>query len=86
MLVLSRKKDESIVIGRDIRVTVVETRGDKVRLGIDAPRDVPVHRSEVAEAIRKANEAMAAAEHEADRADPAAEVFDPDRAESVAAR
>ena len=66
MLVLSRKKDESIVIGRDVTVTVVETRGDKVRLGIDAPRDVPVHRSEVAEAIRKANEAMDAADDAAD--------------------
>ena len=55
MLVLSRKKDESIEIGRDIVITVVETRGDKVRLGIEAPRDVPVHRSEVAEAIRVAN-------------------------------
>ena len=55
MLVLSRKKDESIEIGRDIVVTVIETRGDKVRLGIEAPRDVPVHRSEVADAIRRAN-------------------------------
>ena len=55
MLVLSRKKDESIEIGRDIVVTVVETRGDKVRLGIEAPRDIPVHRSEVAAAIRRAN-------------------------------
>ena len=55
MLVLSRKKNESIEIGRDVVVTVVETRGDKVRLGIEAPRDVPVHRSEVAEAIRRAN-------------------------------
>ena len=55
MLVLSRKKDESIEIGRDVVVTVIETRGDKVRLGIEAPRDVPVHRSEVADAIRRAN-------------------------------
>ena len=51
MLVLSRKKNESIVINSDIIVTVVEIRGDKVRLGIVAPKEVPVHREEVYEAI-----------------------------------
>jgi carbon storage regulator len=51
MLVLSRKKNESIVINNDIVVTVVEIRGDKVRLGIVAPKEVPVHREEVYEAI-----------------------------------
>ena len=51
MLVLSRKKNESIVINNDIVMTVVEIRGDKVRLGIVAPKDVPVHREEVYEAI-----------------------------------
>ena len=51
MLVLSRKKNESIVINNDITVTVVEIRGDKVRLGIVAPKDVPVHRQEVYDAI-----------------------------------
>ena len=51
MLVLSRKKNESIVINSDIVITVVEIRGDKVRLGIVAPKDVPVHREEVYEAI-----------------------------------
>ena len=51
MLVLSRKKNESIVINSDITITVVEIRGDKVRLGIVAPKDVPVHRQEVWEAI-----------------------------------
>jgi len=51
MLVLSRKKNESIVIANDIVITVVEIRGDKVRLGIVAPKDVPVHRSEIYEAI-----------------------------------
>jgi carbon storage regulator len=59
MLVLSRKKDESIIINDHIRVTIVEIRGDKVRLGIDAPKDVSVHRREVYEAIQnqiKANE------------------------------
>lgn len=52
MLVLSRKKNESIIINDHITVTVVEIRGDKVRLGIDAPKDVSVHRREVYEAIR----------------------------------
>jgi carbon storage regulator len=52
MLVLSRKKDESIIINDHIRVTIVEIRGDKVRLGIDAPKDVSVHRREVYEAIQ----------------------------------
>jgi carbon storage regulator len=51
MLVLSRKKNESIVINNDIVVTVVEIRGDKVRLGIVAPKTVPVHRQEVYNAI-----------------------------------
>ena len=51
MLVLSRKKNESIVINNDITITVVEIRGDKVRLGIVAPKEVPVHRQEVYEAI-----------------------------------
>lgn len=51
MLVLSRKKNECIVINNDVVVTVVEIRGDKVRLGIVAPKDVPVHRQEVFDAI-----------------------------------
>lgn len=51
MLVLSRKKNESIVINNDITITIVEIRGDKVRLGIVAPKDVAVHRQEVWEAI-----------------------------------
>src|SRR3982074_3269551 len=51
MLVLSRKKNESIVSNNDITVTVVEIRGDKVRLGIVSPKEVPVHRQEVFEAI-----------------------------------
>jgi carbon storage regulator len=53
MLVLSRKKNESIIIRDDIVVMVVEVQGDKVRLGIEAPKDVPVHRREVYEKIKK---------------------------------
>jgi carbon storage regulator len=56
MLVLSRKKNESIIIDDRIVITVVEIRGDKVRLGIQAPRDVPVHRNEVYEILQKAQE------------------------------
>ena len=55
MLVLSRHRDESIMIGDDIVVTIVDIRGDKVRLGINAPQDVPVHRQEVYEAIQREN-------------------------------
>lgn len=57
MLILSRKKNESIVINDDITIVVVEIRGDKVRLGVEAPKEVPVHRREVYEAIlRSVNE------------------------------
>ncbi len=52
MLVLSRKKNESIIINDHITVTVVEIRGDKVRLGIEAPKDISVHRREIYEAIQ----------------------------------
>jgi carbon storage regulator len=63
MLVLSRKKNESIVIDDRIKIVVVEIRGDKVRLGVEAPKEVPVHRQEVYDAIkRSANEAGAAPE------------------------
>ncbi|MBU0957364.1 MAG: carbon storage regulator CsrA [Nanoarchaeota archaeon] len=55
MLVLSRQKDESIVIGDDIEITVVDIRGDKVRLGITAPSEIPVHRKEVYEDIVREN-------------------------------
>lgn len=55
MLVLSRKKNESIVINNDITVVVVEIRGDKVRLGIEAPKEVPVHRREVLDKIEREN-------------------------------
>ncbi len=55
MLVLSRHRDESIMIGDDVVVTIVDIRGDKVRLGIDAPADIPVHRQEVYDAIQREN-------------------------------
>jgi len=55
MLVLSRQRDETIMIGDDIEITIVDIRGDKVRLGITAPNTVPVHRKEVYEAIQREN-------------------------------
>ena len=59
MLVLSRQRDETIMIGDDIEITVVDVRGDKVRLGINAPSSVPVHRKEIYEEIKRENrEAM----------------------------
>jgi carbon storage regulator len=57
MLVLSRQRDETIMIGDDIEITVVDIRGDKVRLGITAPTHIPVHRKEVYEAIKRENRA-----------------------------
>jgi len=57
MLVLSRKKNESIVINNEITIVVVEIRGDKVRLGVEAPKEVPVHRREVFDAIKRAVDA-----------------------------
>ena len=55
MLVLSRQRDESIIIGDNVVVTVVDIRGDKVRLGIQAPQEIPVHRREVYDAIQREN-------------------------------
>jgi carbon storage regulator len=55
MLVLSRQRDESIVIGDKVVITIVDIRGDKVRLGIEAPGEIPVHRQEVYEAIQREN-------------------------------
>lgn len=55
MLVLSRQRDETIMIGDEVEITIVDIRGDKVRIGITAPRDVQVHRKEVYEAIRREN-------------------------------
>lgn len=65
MLVLSRKKNESIVIDENIVITVVEIRGDKVRLGIQAPKEVPIHRNEIYEAICNERAAQSSAEQTA---------------------
>jgi carbon storage regulator len=62
MLVLSRQRDESIIIGDNIEITVVDIRGEKVRLGINAPHHIPVHRKEVYEAILREKQAAAAAD------------------------
>lgn len=67
MLVLSRKKDESVMINDDIVITIVEIRGDKVRLGVAAPREIPVHRREVYEAIHN-NTVAAVADDQPDSA------------------
>ncbi len=56
MLVLTRKKDESIMVGDDVEIFIVEIRGDKVRLGINAPKEVPVHRREVFDVIKREQE------------------------------
>jgi len=59
MLVLSRQRDETIMIGDNVEITVVDIRGDKVRLGITAPREIQVHRKEVYEAIKRENQQAA---------------------------
>ena len=55
MLVLSRQRDQSIIIGDNVVITIVDVRGDKVKLGIEAPREISVHRQEVYEAIQREN-------------------------------
>lgn len=59
MLVLSRQRDESIVIGDNVQITIVDIRGDKVRLGIIAPTEISVHRKEVYDAIQRENKQAA---------------------------
>jgi carbon storage regulator len=59
MLVLSRQRDESIMIGDEVEITIVDVRGDKVRLGITAPKSIAVHRREVYDAIQREKEAKA---------------------------
>jgi carbon storage regulator len=64
MLVLSRTRDETIMIGDDIEITVVDIRGDKVRLGINAPAQIAVHRKEVYDAIQRENRLAAQVQRE----------------------
>ena len=68
MLVLSRQRDESIMIGDDVEITIVDVRGDKVRLGITAPKQIPVHRREIYDAIQREKAQKASGETPA--ADP----------------
>ncbi len=70
MLVLSRQRDESIIIGDNIVITIVDIRGDKVRLGIQAPTEIPVHREEVYEAIKRESAANAKNEEKTEKASP----------------
>ena len=67
MLVLSRQKDESIMIGDDVEITIVDVRGDKVRLGIAAPKSIPVHRREVYDAIQREKKAAKELEIQAEK-------------------
>jgi carbon storage regulator len=68
MLVLSRQKDESIIIGDDVEIIIVDVRGDKVRLGITAPKNISVHRREVYEAIQREKQEKAKKEPAKDEA------------------
>ena len=61
MLVLSRKKDEVIIVGDDIEITLVDIRGDQVKIGVSAPRSVSIHRKEIYDAIQQENKAAAQA-------------------------
>jgi carbon storage regulator len=72
MLVLSRQKDESIMIGDNVEIIIVDVRGDKVRLGITAPKDIPVHRREIYDAIQREKAEKKAAEKQQEK-EPKAE-------------
>lgn len=72
MLVLSRQRDESIMIGDDVEIIIVDVRGDKVRLGITAPKDIPVHRREIYDAIQREKNEKKDSEKQQD-AEPRAE-------------
>lgn len=73
MLVLSRKPNESIIIGDNVEIKVVEVRGEQVKLGITAPRDIPVHRKEIYESIHSQNKN--AANPNADKLDKLSKMF-----------
>ncbi len=72
MLVLSRQKDESIMIGDEVEITIVDVRGDKVRLGITAPKSIPVHRREIYDAIQREKAQKDAELHPGDNNQPVA--------------
>ncbi|MFH1717661.1 MAG: carbon storage regulator CsrA [Planctomycetota bacterium] len=72
MLVLSRQRDESIMIGDDVEIIIVDVRGDKVRLGITAPKSIPVHRREIYDAIQR-EKADKKESHEQPQAEPKAQ-------------
>jgi carbon storage regulator len=73
MLVLSRQKDESIMIGDEVEITIVDVRGDKVRLGITAPKSIPVHREEIYDAIQREKKAKEGDTSTPDQPEPAKE-------------
>ncbi len=77
MLVLSRQRDESIMIGDNVEITIVDVRGDKVRLGITAPKSIPVHRREIYDAIQR-EKAAAAKKAAAEEKDSDAKTDTPD--------
>lgn len=74
MLVLTRKTNQTVLIGDDVEVTVLSVTGDKVRIGIQAPRDVPVHREEVYAEIQRERAGAAGADPQAVRAEVEAEL------------
>jgi carbon storage regulator len=76
MLVLSRQKDESIMIGDDVEITIVDVRGDKVRLGITAPKSIPVHRREIYDAIQRENAQKEGEVHAGGNNEPAGKAED----------
>ena len=76
MLVLSRHRDESIMIGDDVVITIVDIRGDKVRLGIKVPQEITVHRQEVYDAIKRENEATQESSTNSSNQDEAAGIPD----------
>lgn len=73
MLILTRRVGETVMIGTDVTVTVLGVKGNQVRVGINAPKEVPVHREEIFERIRKEQEAQAAQAAQAESGDSAAD-------------
>lgn len=78
MLVLSRQRDESIMIGDDVEIIIVDVRGDKVRLGITAPKSIPVHRREIYDAIQREKKEKKEAEEQAEQKPQAEQKQEPE--------